>query len=335
MGLFDFIGSQQPEDVERRLRLAQGLSGMSLNPNAGLQQSIKDRLEGIQKQREKTADQEADSKRRKMAVKLLGGKFPMLAGALQAGIISPADAITSAKKGADVKVVGKSLVASDGTVIYSDHGPTDDKTTAFQTLHQKAIAGGLKEGTPDYNRYMLEGGAKKGLSVSIGADGSVQISEGGGKPVNLTESQGKATGFYDRARQANEIIAGVEGQGTNFGQALLGIIPFDAANWAKSPERQQYEQAKRDFINTVLRQESGAAIGKDEFTSADKQYFPQVGDSSQVIAQKRQNRETVANALKIISGAGATLLNTSTPTNKAPTSPMSAIDNAIADLEGN
>jgi len=62
MGLFDFIGSQQPEDVERRLRLAQGLSGMSLNPNAGLQQSIKDRLEGIQKQRQQQAALEGRNK---------------------------------------------------------------------------------------------------------------------------------------------------------------------------------------------------------------------------------------------------------------------------------
>ena len=70
-----------------------------------------------------------------------------------------------------------------------------------------------------------------------------------------------------------------------------------------------YEQAKRDFINAILRQESGATIGADEFSNANKQYFPQVGDTPQVIEQKRRNRETVIKALEIISGAGASMID--------------------------
>tara|TARA_R110002126_G_scaffold17958_5_gene69317 strand:- start:2619 stop:3596 length:978 start_codon:yes stop_codon:yes gene_type:complete len=50
-GILDFITSKDPDSVERRLRLAQGLSGMSTNPNAGLQNSIQGRLEGIQAKR--------------------------------------------------------------------------------------------------------------------------------------------------------------------------------------------------------------------------------------------------------------------------------------------
>jgi len=37
----------------------------------------------------------------------------------------------------------------------------------------------------------------------------------------------------------------------------------------------------------VLRKESGAAIAASEFDNAEKQYFPQPGDSDQVISQKR------------------------------------------------
>ena len=50
-GILDFITSKDPDSVERRLRLAQGLSGMSTNPNVGLQNSIQGRLEGIQAKR--------------------------------------------------------------------------------------------------------------------------------------------------------------------------------------------------------------------------------------------------------------------------------------------
>ena len=38
-------------------------------------------------------------------------------------------------------------------------------------------------------------------------------------------------------------------------------------------------------------------IGQDEFDSADKQYFPQIGDSEAVIKQKAANRRQVTNTM--------------------------------------
>ena len=63
------------------------------------------------------------------------------------------------------------------------------------------------------------------------------------------------------------------------------------ANWTQSPQQQQVEQSQRDFVNAVLRRESGAAISNGEFDNARMQYFPQPGDSAKVIEQKRRNRE--------------------------------------------
>ena len=51
------------------------------------------------------------------------------------------------------------------------------------------------------------------------------------------------------------------------------------------------EQSQRDFVNAVLRRESGAAISNSEFDNARQQYFPQIGDDDKVIEQKRRNRE--------------------------------------------
>jgi len=68
MALLDFITSKKPEDVERRLRLAQAMSGMSLRPNVGLQQAIAGRLQGIESQRQKAATaQAAEAQRNKTA----------------------------------------------------------------------------------------------------------------------------------------------------------------------------------------------------------------------------------------------------------------------------
>lgn len=46
-------------------------------------------------------------------------------------------------------------------------------------------------------------------------------------------------------------------------------------SFLQSAERQKFEQAKRNFVNSVLRNESGAVIAESEFKNADKQYFPQ------------------------------------------------------------
>jgi hypothetical protein len=62
---------------------------------------------------------------------------------------------------------------------------------------------------------------------------------------------------------------------------------------AKTPEMQQYEQAKRNFVNAVLRRESGAAIAPTEFENAEAQYFPTWGDKPTTIAQKKANRDLV------------------------------------------
>jgi hypothetical protein len=64
-------------------------------------------------------------------------------------------------------------------------------------------------------------------------------------------------------------------------------------NFIKSKDRQVYEQAQRNFINAVLRQESWAVISDSEFDNARKQYFPAPWDGDSVLNQKRNNREMV------------------------------------------
>jgi hypothetical protein len=89
-----------------------------------------------------------------------------------------------------------------------------------------------------------------------------------------------------------------------FNQAAAEAVPFvgDAlgtlTNWTQSEPQQKVEQAQRNFINAVLRRESGAVISPEEFDNARKQYFPQPGDEQGTIAQKQSNRQAVIAALK-------------------------------------
>jgi hypothetical protein len=78
-------------------------------------------------------------------------------------------------------------------------------------------------------------------------------------------------------------------------QKSLGKLPY----WSslQSDIIQQQEQAELNFINSVLRKESWAAIAPSEYTSAQKQYFPQPWDSEKVLENKRQNRVTAVKGM--------------------------------------
>jgi hypothetical protein len=69
-----------------------------------------------------------------------------------------------------------------------------------------------------------------------------------------------------------------------------------------SPEQQQVEQARRNFVSAVLRKESGAAIGVDEYKNEERKYFPQAGDTDKVIQQKQEARKLAIEALKAQAG---------------------------------
>lgn len=116
--------------------------------------------------------------------------------------------------------------------------------------------------------------------------------------------QAKAAGFADRMKSSENVLKETQGQGTDKFQTALEYLPFGSDNLFQSEDRKQYEQAKRDFINAILRRESGAAIGKDEFSSADAQYFPQPGDTDAIIQQKAANRATALQGVERAAGQG-------------------------------
>jgi len=149
-----------------------------------------------------------------------------------------------------------------------------------------------------------------------------------GKSTALTESQGNATAYGMRMREANAILEPLEKAGkTDTGVikgvvgGTLGLVPFigdkleDASGsifnalprvlGGLSPEQQQVMQARINFITAILRKESGAAIGANEFATAEKNYFPKPGDDAAAIAQKQQARRTAIRAMEIQAGPGA------------------------------
>lgn len=109
-------------------------------------------------------------------------------------------------------------------------------------------------------------------------------------PKGMNEAQAKAAGFADRIAESTPVLdqgaVGVEAR-------FLSGLPGGIGNFALTPNQQTFLQAERNFINSVLRRESGAVISEEEFANARQQYIPQPGDSEKVLEQKRRNRETV------------------------------------------
>ncbi len=155
----------------------------------------------------------------------------------------------------------------------------------------------------------------RGLQINT-ATGETRPIVSGGAPIGqkekpLTESQGRGQMFGTRAAEADKILAGLEDKISTTGLAtkrgaenipIIGGVVGAAGNMMLSADQQKVEQAQRNFINAVLRQESGAVISPQEFENAQKQYFPQPADSPQVREQKRANRQSAIEGFRVMSG---------------------------------
>ena len=213
---------------------------------------------------------------------------------------------------------------------------TKQKIAEFPKAHQP-VAGQVFEGE---NGPMLID-TRTGQAKLIMAGGQPLA---GGKP--LTESQGNATAFGIRMKESNSILNDLESKGvTNTGvtrsvvSGVAGMTPFmgeklqqgvssamnalPGALGGPSAEQQQVDAARKNFVTAVLRKESGAAISPSEFYTESQKYFPQVGDSAEVIKQKSHARETAIKAMEIQAGTAGTK-KIEQFGNKAPQAPMYA-----------
>jgi len=64
-------------------------------------------------------------------------------------------------------------------------------------------------------------------------------------------------------------------------------MAFDKVNVFKSANTQKFEQSVRDYITANLREESGAAIGPEEFKKAEETFIPTLFDKKETLEQKR------------------------------------------------
>lgn len=140
--------------------------------------------------------------------------------------------------------------------------------------------------------------------------------------LKLNEQQGQAVGFGTRAKEASEILKNLENKGVkDVGvtrtaiASTLGMTPLigdkleqnamTALNATASKDQQATLQARKNFATAILRKESGASISPTEFADVDRIYFPQPGDSQDLLAQKQRARDLAIQSLEVQAGPGA------------------------------
>jgi hypothetical protein len=163
---------------------------------------------------------------------------------------------------------------------------TRPQTNVYSTT---AVTGVDENGNPIFAQLSPSGGAPNIVS-------GIRPS-----PKGPTESQSTARLYAERMAEAEPVFEDLTPPG--YGSRAKESLPGNIGNVMLTPEARQWFQAERNFINAVLRKESGAVISDSEFDSARKQYIPQPGDDEKTKAQKRQARETAIRAIGAAAGA--------------------------------
>jgi hypothetical protein len=140
--------------------------------------------------------------------------------------------------------------------------------------------------------------------AQFNSSGGISIIKSAPTPVELKDWQRKDLDFVTRMMQADKVLSEV---GTDYDPAYVKAARYventpilgDIANAAISENDQRVLQAQRQFLNSVLRPESGAVIGDVEFASGVKQYFPQPNESKKIQEQKANARRTAIEGLKL------------------------------------
>ncbi len=180
----------------------------------------------------------------------------------------------------------------------------------YSTKYQKLVIGGEfteivdgKEITRIRPGIDLSG---TNLPVPEGIDLDKILSE---KSQKFDQNQVQAAGFGSRMLFNEGVLRNVIAQGyilnvedvakikgmSSLGLGMIGVEPL----------AQQFHVAAQNWVAAQLRRESGAAIAASEYADALLQYFPVVGDSKEVLDQKRALRETATRGMIQASGMDA------------------------------
>jgi hypothetical protein len=152
---------------------------------------------------------------------------------------------------------------------------------------------------PDGRFYPVD--VPQGMTIESDGQGGFRLIQGPGaataKP--LTEAQSKDVVFATRAQGALAVLDPVAEELTNLGSRAAELDPTGVIRGnVQSPEYQVAKQASDEFLQAILRKDTGAAITPAEQALYGVTYLPQPGDGPAVLEAKRAARQRAVAAIE-------------------------------------
>jgi hypothetical protein len=186
---------------------------------------------------------------------------------------------------------------------------TPEEKQRYQTLADPTGAGALAKQLTQAKITETQASGEKSQAEAAKLRSEANSSAG----PKLTEGQSKDFNYFERGNAANAELASNGAALTNAAtgergairagidttlRSLPGIGNSGVVNSLVSNERQKAEQSGREFINAILRKDSGAALTDPEIAEYGRTYLPQPGDGDDVLKQKAVARTRALQAIK-------------------------------------
>ena len=170
--------------------------------------------------------------------------------------------------------------------------PTDRYKVVGGTLMDLSAGGGPK---PIYN-------APQPTETIFGPDGQPILQRGGPAGVKFTEGQSKDVVYATRARGALESLESILTQNPDALSSrtgpLLENVPMGLGRDLQSDAYQVAKTYGDEFLQAVLRKDTGAAITTDEQRLYGDTYLPRAGDGKAKLAAKKAARARALAAIE-------------------------------------
>jgi hypothetical protein len=163
-----------------------------------------------------------------------------------------------------------------------------------------------------------------------GAPPQVLIDPASGKPFgppsdkksDLTEAQAKATAYLGQMRSASKALEAIGADQTVLSVQAETALAGGPINAVIGQKAQRIRQAQEQWSEAFLRFKTGAASTKDEVAANRKTFFPTLGDTPEVVKQKKIARAQAEADMEIASGRGTGQLNARDGVGSQATDPL-------------
>jgi hypothetical protein len=216
--------------------------------------------------------------------------------------IELAKSATEGRAPKPIEINGQLVDPSTGKVIGDYRDPQQPQPlTDVAKLKSDLDAGMITQ--DQYNAAVAkELAASNGTSLTVDpTTGAVSFQQGGspGQMPKLTEGQSKDVVYLTRGAGALPILDQLGDALTDPVQQVMGADPTGVVRGQQDPAFQQAEQAGREFLASVLRKDTGAAVTPSEMDTYGNMYLPKPGDTPELLAQKKGARQRALKAIEL------------------------------------